>query len=215
MDSRLTGRFTRSCRIAHETAGTCKEISDVTILTKNHRRSFIKVGIPAPYDNDSTKYGHKVIQVTLKDSEKYVLEIAGAQYGQFAPVIPLDLYVASHAKDMVRQLEIGSTRERITSPTYCNGSTDMQLKKTFNKFLSETMDAKIEEWQRSNMTLPAMLKLPGQAHLEKRSVFLAYLNGELGKAKLCIQGKLSGRARGPITGALLDQWLRIDTCRRE
>lgn len=201
--------------MAHQTAGICKKNSEVTVLTNNHRRGFINGDVPAPYDTDSTGYGHEVSQVTLKNSEKYALDAAGAQHGQFAPVILWDLYVQSHAKDVIRQFKFGSTRERITSPTYCDGSTDIHLRKTFNKFLSESMDAKIQEWQDSNIALPSVLKLPEQAQLQKRSVSLAFLDGELEKAKLSVQGNLSGRAKGPAIEASVEGLLSISTRRRE
>lgn len=76
------------------------------------------------------------------------------------------------------------------------------------------MDAKIQEWQDSNIALPSVLKLPEQAHLQKRSVFLAFLYGELEKAKLSVQEKLSGRAKGPATEASVEELVSISTCRR-
>lgn len=193
--------------MAHTSIGFCKEISDVVVSTKNHRRSFINVDIRTPMDN--TKYGHEVIQVTLKNGEKYALDIAGAQYGQFNTVTPWDLYVRLHVKNVLRRHDFGSTHARMTSPLYCDGNTDIQLKKNFNKLLSESMNAKIKEWQNSGITLPTMLRFPEQVHLQKRDEFFAFLDGELGKAKLVILGKLSGRAREPATDALFKQWLRF------
>lgn len=200
--------------MTHTSTGLCKDVSDVTVSTKNQRRRFINVDIPAPYDNDNTKYGHEVIQVTLKNNDKYALDIAGAQYGQFNIVIPWDVYVQSYVEDVLRYNDFGATHERITSPIYCNGNTDIQLKKNFKKLLSESMDDNIKEWQEANITLPAMLKLAEQAHFQKRNEFYAFLDGELDKAKLSIQEKFSGRARGRATDALLEQWLRKGTSRR-
>ena len=101
------------------------------ILTKNHRRRFINADVPPPH-NDNTGFGHEVFQITLKNSEKYVLDIAGAQYGQFTPFMPCDVYAQSHVKDVVRSLDFGSTRERMTSSIYCNGSTDIHLMQAVN-----------------------------------------------------------------------------------
>ena len=210
----VTVTFITFAWIAHICKGLYKEINDVLVSTKNHRRRFINAGITAPNNNDNTKYGHEVIQVTLKNGEKYVLDLAGAQYGQFTTVIPWETYLQSHVKDVIHCREFGSTRERITSPIYCNGSTHIQLKKNFNKLLSTSMDAKIKEWHDSNITLPAMLKLSEQKLLQKRGDFFSFLDGELDKAKQSIQGTLSGRARGPATEALLEQWLRKGTFRR-
>lgn len=193
--------------MAHTSVGLCKEISDVVVSTKNHRRSFINVDIRAALDN--TKYGHEIIQVTLKSGEKYALDIAGAQYGQFNAVIPWDLYVRFHVKNVLRRHDFGSTHRRMTSPMYCDGNTDIQLKKNFNKLLSESMNAKIKEWQYSGVTLPAMLRPPEQVHLQKRGDLFAFLDGELNKSKLEILRKLSGRAREPATDALFKQWLRF------
>ena len=180
------------------------------ILTKNHRRRFINADVPPPH-NDNTGFGHEVFQITLKNSEKYVLDIAGAQYGQFTPVMPWDVYAQSHVKDVVRSLDFGSTRERMTSSIYCNGSTDIQLIETFNKLLSESMNARIKEWQDTNIKLPAMLKLSEQAHLQKRSEFFETLNGAVDEAKLAIHGASLGRARGPVTEAMFEQWLGTGT----
>ena len=158
------------------------------VLTKNHRRRFINVDVPPSHGNDNTAYGHEVLRITLNNSEKYALDIAGAQYGQLTPIMPWDIYAQSHVEDLVRSLDFGSTRERMTSSMYCNGSTDIHLQKNFNKLLSESMDAMIKEWQDSNITLPAMLKLSEQAHLQKRSEFFKFLDGEIDKAKLAIHG---------------------------
>ncbi|KAL9132190.1 MAG: hypothetical protein Q9175_006578 [Cornicularia normoerica] len=68
-------------------------------------------------------------------------------------------------RDVVKFLDFGATRERTTSPTYCNGSMAVQMKKNFSKLISESMDAKIKEWQDPNSTLPAMLNLSVQEHL--------------------------------------------------
>ena len=188
---------------AHTYTGLCKEISDVVVSTKDHRRSFINVDIRAPLDN--TKYGHEVIQVTLESGERYALDIAGAQYGQFNTVIPWDIYVRNHVKNVLRRHDFGSTHARMTSPIYCDGSTDIQLKKNFNKLLSESLNVNIKEWQYSGITLPAVLRLPEQAHLQERDDLFAFLNGELNKAKLEILGKLSSRVREPATDALFKQ----------
>ena len=200
-------RTNGSWRMIHASTGLCKEMKDVVVSTKNHRRNFVDIDTRAPIDN--TKYGHEVIQVTLKNGENYALDIAGAQYGQFNTVIPWDVYVRSHVKNVLRHNYFGSTRDRLTSPLYCNGSTDIQLKKNFNKLLSESMDAKVKEWQYSRITLPAMLRLPEEVHLQKRGDLFAFLDCGLDKTKLEIMGKLSGRAREPATDALFKQWLRF------
>ena len=85
----------------------------------------------------------------------------------------------------------------------------MVLEENFNKLLSKSMNAKIKEWQNSDITLPAMPRLPEQVHLQKRDDLVASLDGEHNKAKPEIQGELSRRAREPATDALFKQWLRF------
>lgn len=43
---------------------------------------------------------HEVLQITMNNSEKYVLDIAGAQFGLYAPIVPFQQYVDSHVREI-------------------------------------------------------------------------------------------------------------------
>lgn len=71
----------------------------------------------------------------------------------------------------------------------CNDSTDIQPKKNLNKFLLESMDAEIGEWQSSSITVPAKFELPGIGTSSTMESNFMFLESELDRAKLSISGK--------------------------
>ena len=72
------------------------EIVDLTVQLKYRVRQ---------YSIDEGRLGlakdqHKVIQVTTSNYEKYFIDVAGAQFGLFAPIVPWDEYVSLHIREI-------------------------------------------------------------------------------------------------------------------
>ena len=71
------------------------EIHEMTICMEDRTRrfSFEEQAI-------SIMDQHEVLQITMNNSEKYVLDIAGAQFGLYAPIVPFQQYVDSHVREI-------------------------------------------------------------------------------------------------------------------
>ena len=72
-------------RWANQALGICSEVDEVVHFKKNARRRLLQAyntGTPSnQLGIDATDHVHSVIRVTLKNGDKYVLDLAGAQYG--------------------------------------------------------------------------------------------------------------------------------------
>lgn len=74
-------------------------IEEVTVTVPPQNRTIFKIDGRGISDSHRI-FSHEVVSLTAKDDETYILDIAGAQHGQYRAIVPFDEYMASHASEL-------------------------------------------------------------------------------------------------------------------
>ena len=120
---------------------------------------------------DATDYAHTIVRVTMKNGEKYALDISGAQYGWREPVMPWELYTSRRTRAIKEVVPFGGTgvsnKERISGM-----SEQRKWIQTIKENFAQNGDAAIAWWQSANCSSIDLLRLPGQEFLSKQAKLL-------------------------------------------
>lgn len=131
--------------------------------------------------NDTNQYKHNVIQVVLQHGgagnallggaleeiiggEQHILDLSGAQYGYYKPVVPLVQYIDErsciiHFDD---EMAFGSMKG-VMEATAADADVLSRTVHKLNKEVSRTLVSATKQWeQKGNLTVRQMLKLPQQ-----------------------------------------------------
>ena len=138
---------------------------------------------------DNSKQGHAIVQLTLKNSDIYAIDITGAQYGYYDPVIPWDLYVASRVESIQEIQALGSIEEcrrRMRKAMQVTGRT-----KTIEEEIADVFSAAEEAWQVENGSLSEMLKLPEDHFVAKQAELLEFVDGRVRERKARLEARCS------------------------
>ena len=116
------------------------------------------------------------------NGEEYVVDITGAQYGHYEPVVSWKEYLATRAASVSRIDAFGTacqtTKGRCAKKAWEGKITRLHWSATI------AMDQAVEKWVQDNdLTLAAMLKLPEAQYLSKRADMLTMIKTALQKFK--------------------------------
>lgn len=127
---------------------------------------------------DGTDYTHTVIRVTTKNGENYVLDMTGEQYGWHETVMPWQLYHASRVREIRDVLPFGGStlywKSKADSPGW--GIRIVEA------FVLE-MDYALVLWQKRNISLNDLLRLPEHEFQKKKASFLSSVDEMLQLSK--------------------------------
>ncbi len=120
--------------------------------------------------DDNSEYRHAIIKVTLRNGEEYALDISSAQYGYYQPVVPWQQYHDTRIAAVETVRPFG--RHRATSrflekPKNGNGGI-----KAVNEEIAEVVNKEVEEWQRRNVKVNRLIRLPEAMYKQKRDELL-------------------------------------------
>ena len=132
---------------------------------------------------DATDYKHTVLRVTMKNREKYALDMAGAQYGWYECVTPWHLYRDAKVRSIKEVCQFDATRAFCKTRAENMGGQRKRIeniKENFTKCLDET----VVGWQsRKNISLSTMLRLPEAEFGKKQSSLIDDVNERLQRYK--------------------------------
>ena len=86
-------QFTHTCNALLNLAGVVKRVEEMFFETHNHRRNVQLRWVSG--QQDPRKNQHTVFLVKLKNSEAYIIDLAGAQFGYYDAVVPYNEYMAT------------------------------------------------------------------------------------------------------------------------
>ena len=138
--------------------GIYSKIFEKSVSTKPHQRNVTLIrgdGL-----SDTGMMWHEVISLSLKNGEIYVLDIAGAQHGYHDSVFPGDQYVESRVLAFGKSEAFGQTQKYLLSDETCSRLTVIGAVWTMHKGFARIFNAAVVDWQKENMSLGEMLKLP-------------------------------------------------------
>ena len=108
---------------------------------------------------DTTDYKHTILRVTMKNREKYVLDMTGAQYGWYEAVTPWPVYNASRVRSFTEVLPFGSARDFLKARAVKCGGQWQWIRSIKDQF-AEVVDRIVVRWQKDHISLTELLRLP-------------------------------------------------------
>jgi len=121
--------------------------------------------------------GHIVTKLALKNGETYVLDLVGAQFGHFDPVMPWQDYVECRASEIEKTVSFGHSRLKQNRLCEMPGWEGVMF--SANAFATSQMEQALHKWVSENLSLEAMLKLPEDSFKQKRAELLEVLKATL------------------------------------
>lgn len=146
---------------------------------KNKRRQLIKIDVLGTENCDDCR--HVVLSVTFRCGKRYALDISGAQYGYYEPVIPWDLYVNTRVGSILEFFEFGEWQSRMRPESSLDGTTYDECIMWLNNKAAMVLNAALVDWQKEERTIPfnTMLKLSEDAFHQRQSEFIKFIEWDL------------------------------------
>lgn len=131
---------------------------------------------------DTFDYPHAVTCLKLKGNDLYVLDIAGAQYGQYRAVVPHSNYSRAFVRGpvpMKQEPELGSLHRSMArgpwAGTFATPENDRRVTWVMLPVKRE-LDRVVEEWESQNaLSLAKLLTLPIPAFRQKQTEMLHFV----------------------------------------
>ena len=150
---------------------------------RNTRRRLITVDrLGVEHDDEQDiNCSHVVLKVTTKAGNSYALDITGAQYGYYEIVVPWNLYVNSRVEKVKESWPFGEWEGDFLAEKFLEEGSAHGALKELNKHRTLCMNSALVDWQKDNMPLSAILKLPEDAFQLKQSELISFVKGSLPK----------------------------------
>ena len=164
----LTGQFhlfmmDETMRLANEIIGICSRVDEVIHFTQNTRHRLLQAyntgSASTKYGIDTTDHVHSVIDITLKDGDRYILDLAGAQYGWQEILTPYTIYYLFKIRMIKQVLPFGGTRQ-FCKERAKNGGWNAEWNRQVDVGFETALNDLLNRWQQQNMSLTTLLKLP-------------------------------------------------------
>ncbi|KAL8789980.1 MAG: hypothetical protein Q9213_000866 [Squamulea squamosa] len=106
---------------------------------------------------DTAKYQHEALKVKLKSGSDFIVDLASAQYGYHAPVVPYKTYLRTRAECFGPVRPFGYQRHMMLQS--CKGHTLKAAIRKCHERLYQYFNASLDVWQQHKGPLAEMLKL--------------------------------------------------------
>lgn len=148
---------------------------------------------------DETNYHHQALVVTTKWGGRYIIDIAGAQYGQFEAVVPLKKYCREYVANFEKVDQFGDhcqERQRAIYDAARTGNYSVGSGRcTYNEVMfagakmGTVLAQAIEQWETSSATTVAdVLKLALSERESQVENFQRFIADKLKAAQLATHG---------------------------
>ncbi len=117
---------------------------------------------------------HAVIRVTLRSGKSYALDITGAHYGHYEPVVPWDSYMDLRVQQIAHSSKFGGWQSLLYGKVWGSETTEYGIRELYKAFTLQ-LNAAMADWQNDNLALSAMLKSPKDAFKRKQSEFIKFI----------------------------------------
>ncbi|CAF9940758.1 MAG: hypothetical protein ALECFALPRED_008852 [Alectoria fallacina] len=154
--------------------GTYSEIFEEFIETKPHQRNVTL--IQGDGSSDTVIIRHEVISLSPKNEQLYILDIAGAQHGCYDSVYPWNHYVESRVLALGKPEAFGQTQKDLLSDETCSRLTAAGVLRTMHEAFVRPLKVAVEVWQKENMPLGKMLKLPEEKFHKMREELISTIS---------------------------------------
>ena len=162
--------------IAKAIIGLCTEVDEVSHFTKNTR-----VRLMQAYNTgrvDATDYLHSVVRITLKNGDKCILDLTGAQYGWQEIVTPYHIYQQSKIRLIKEILPFGGIRQFCKERAENTGGM-AKWHHSVDTGFETVLNGILQLWQQRNMSLSTLLRLPDDQFRVQQAGLLEMLEADL------------------------------------
>ena len=104
------------------------------------------------------------MQVTLKSGEVFIVDLTGAQYGHYKPILPLKIYLEQRANSVHEGFPLWFRRSKIVRGCEGNLTWPDVIRKSTER-VYKYFNAVVMEWQDTDMLLPTMLRMKEDPYL--------------------------------------------------
>ncbi|KAK0507517.1 hypothetical protein JMJ35_010040 [Cladonia borealis] len=133
--------------------GLFAEVDEVVHFTKNNRFRLMRAYNTG--DVDVTDYSHNVIRITLKNGDKYIMDLTGAQYGWQETVTPCDMYQQAKIRQIREVLPFWGTRQFCKERAEKTGEM-AQWQHDIDVDFETVLNDLLKSWQQGNMLLETL-----------------------------------------------------------
>jgi hypothetical protein len=136
---------------------------------KNRKRHLVLVTHDGA--EDKTDYEHTVLKVKLQhNDERYILDLTGAQYGFFEPIVPASQYETLNVKTYITTFggdDFGETKKTVVTWSKYKGVVGSSIE--LNAMISKCLMKGAEAWEKEHsMTISMLLRLKDDEFEERR-----------------------------------------------
>lgn len=155
------------------------------------KRVYTGEGLPK---TDNTDWAHTVIRITTKSEETYAVDMTGAQYGWRESVIPWQQYNNSRMRMIKEVGAFGNTRIYCKTRAKKMGERHEWIHSIRERF-AQLVDGAIAGWQKNNISLSDLLRLPEHEFQERQASLLSFIDECLQQYK-ALQESIGGFTSG-------------------
>ncbi|KAF8860521.1 hypothetical protein BDZ45DRAFT_800689 [Acephala macrosclerotiorum] len=174
--------FPHHLLIDHVLKDVASSYSEYTTVFKNPKRVLVIV-LPTGSE-DKNVYRHEIVVVTLKNTEeRYVIDLAGAQYGYYDPVVPYNEYFSSRVASLERISPPGSMRQWTMRHSQGDGPKKNHLSAAIMEFNNSTSHVFLDitvRWETvCKKSVKMMLEASEDEFLKSKGLLVATLGKAL------------------------------------
>ena len=151
-------------------------LQEVYLYTKANKVDIVMHLLDGTEDWNSS-YRHSIIKITLKNGEKYALDLSGAQFGHSDPLLPWERYVKTRAEYIEETKPLGSYRKRTKFLWKPKSGGEGIV--NCDEEIARIVNAAIDEWQKTNGTLRDLLRLQEKQFMAKREAFFGFIEASI------------------------------------
>lgn len=149
------------------------EVAEVLVSKVKYLRRVVVIE-PDGHESDSSKSEHVVFKITINEDENYALDVTGAQFGFYDPVIPWISYQQTRIETLgeIRPLKYLRDSHRLPSQDFSKKKGWDATRKALNRQFSKIFGSASKSWQVKNGAFPAMLKLRKETFRKRQGELL-------------------------------------------
>lgn len=164
--------------LIHLSLDIASDITEFAFQPKNHKRQAVGVNI---FGEEDVSYDHDVWIVILRQTGvKYVLDLPGAQFGYYQPVIPYLDFEKLRVRTVVNRptgAYFGAMKAVYLAEIDPSRPDVFGVTNSLNLSVSRGLFVTVEHWERLDpITLQKMVELPIKEYEAKKILFLRFID---------------------------------------
>ena len=160
---------TCSCNICLLSPETMSSIEEVTVRPKNSKTEILlSKGKPGGVNVvEKSGWNHTILRITLKNGERYAIDLTGAQYGHQENCVPWDESFATRVEQVVDVNAHGHAKEQIANEARTKNNPRNVLQ-DIGAYFANDLRLSIMMWEKDGEDMDMLLTLPDKEYEAKK-----------------------------------------------